>query len=156
MSKATFILQNKFVDEITDEQFGAMVEAIYDALELITFNAFMGNLTGITVYLRVFIVDELQKKLCKHMKGKIADCRIVEKGKIQCDVDETYANRIPADKLIEKDIFIEYVKLVHDGKICNINLYDYANKLWDEYTSDFAYELNAYIERLKREEEEDE
>ena len=138
----TLILQNVFVDQLTDEQFVTIMEAMYYLIGITSLLRYTNP-----VILRVSMVNELQRKLCKHDNTKvIADCKVIGKGKIQCDINDSYADLIHEDVMIKSYLFREAVKLIRDGELCTIDINEYADKLWDEYTDEIVNDLDAFIE----------
>ena len=120
VSKVAFVLQNIYSDELTDEEFARLAEIVYDVgKDFIRY--FMGSLIlgDIDTVAEIFAeksVKILIKKLCKREKSQVAECKVIEKGKIQCEIEKSLALLYEPDKMIE-DIqgnIIKYFKEVMD------------------------------------------
>jgi len=141
-----FIIQNIYSDVLTDEQFAKTVEALYDTIAIVSLE---GGITKLnSIILEVSMIIELRRRLCGNEKNSgITECNIIEKGKIQCNVSETCT--IHTNDITKSWLFRRAIELIRNRELCNMNIYEYAEKLWEQHIEALASYLNTVIENIE-------
>ena len=92
MNKVTFILENKFANELSDEKFAKLVEYYYEI-----YKALLSDFVPLLISVddieaaRALVDTNIIEKIQKGEMSGVAECKVIEKGKIQCDVAEFIA-----------------------------------------------------------------
>ena len=100
MNRVTFILENKFANELSDEKFAKLVEYYYELYKILLsdFVPLLMVANDIEVA-RAIVIKNMVEKIQKGEKSGVVECKVIEKGKIQCYVAEFIAMISPPSEL---------------------------------------------------------